>query len=241
MIAIAVLVDLWKVTMRHANAEQIFKDHEAEMKRIDQITDMHELWYEWLKTTDEKDWSERVTDWFGDCSIPYAEWRKDHEENFHDNKTERFFFHVIEDVDDYESWSDKSDPESELVVFINMHNPKRELVKAFRQLLKERHPGKRGKPKIDQWAEFPLAMYPEPRVIESLKKMLKVYRLKQTGLHLYEIGELLRFTEDRTEFSDKTHSMGALVGRYVTWYKTLQENVAKGIFPKYKKEKGHPK
>ena len=229
--------------MRHADANEIFESHKAEMSRIDKITDIHELWYDWLKTTDEKKWSERVKAWFGDCSIPYAEWQKEHEENFHDEKQEvSFFFQEIKDEDDYRSnrLDPADDDGSSIILFVNMWNSKRDLVKAFRQLLKERHPGKRGKPKIDQWAEFPLAMYPDERVMKSLKRTLKVYRLSETVLHNYEIGELLKF-KVRDENSDK-HSLSTHVRKYIKRAELLQKNVMNGIFPaKFPaKEKGHP-
>lgn len=209
--------------------------------------DIHELWYEWLKTTDKKHWtgatkaddklvwSDRVRDWFGDCSMPFEVWRAEHLENFEDHKKERFCFQVIKDEDGYRRWSDKSDPEGEMVLFVNMRNPKLELMRAFRQLLKDRHPGSRGKPEHDDWREFPLAMRPEKRIIHVLNRMLDVYILRtNTNLTLWEIGEQLNLNPNKKSDEVPKRVLTAIVSRDMKCARTLRKNIVLGKFPVYK-------
>jgi len=69
---------------------------------------------------------------------------------------------VIRNEEDYRDFCDGG--EDQLVVMLNLDRPKRDLLNEVRQLLKDHHPRKRGRPEMDDSInEYRLASRPDIR------------------------------------------------------------------------------
>ena len=211
--------------------------------------DIYQLWYEWLWTTDPKDWSEDVRDSFGDCYQPFTDWWPAHKHLFLP-AFDPFNIYVVKDEADYRSYVDGSNPD-QLVVLFNLTMPRRSLIRALTDLLKERHSGERGKPAHDDCGDvYQLARPANRPTILLLNDMLTAYRRwenEKPRPKQYTIGFDLKLGDgdttseckwkkghkgaDSPEGFDSKRVMTATVSRYLKWAKIVRANVMIGIFP----------
>lgn len=204
-------------------------------EEVKDYENVYELWYEWLKTTDSKDWSQLMKDTLVNCDEDFPEWWEE---------CKQFFLPaldltplwVIKDENDYQLHHEAGDPEGELIVALNVYAPKLQLIRAFQKLLIEKLPGKVGRPKHDDSAAdvFELCRRPDAPTIRSLNIMLKVYKEWLVNPKpLWKIGEKLKLNPS-SQSEAPERAMTATVSRYLRWAKTLRKNIIKGQFPKYK-------
>lgn len=206
--------------------------------------DRYQLLYEWLKRTDKSKWVETLP--LTEPDVPFEQWWEENAEYVEDLKLDQWTLREVDDVEEFERWH-TDDPTDMLCLFVNMHSSKKALIEAFKELLKERHSGKIGRPKPEAHSTFEWCPISGDLTLETLEIMLTVYDLRhKTPMKLWQIGEMLNMaphqitspTDTHKEGVDKRKVMNSLASRYLTWADTLIENLQQGRFPMYKKEKG---
>ena len=132
------------------------------------------------------------------------------------------------------------DPTEAFTVSIPLYLPKKTILRSFKELLDERHQGKRG----HQLAKRSKARYQvkgQPNV-PAIKQALEVYdfRLANTDLKLWEIGDAiprlkmankLKTSDTTSERADKRNVLAATVSRYLKRAESSIKNTEKGVFP----------
>lgn len=165
---------------------------------------------------------------FGDVreDVSFEDWWPDHEHLF--TPCTPFTVTVIENLDQLPA-QDLNDGHA-LVVEINLHATKKDLLTAFRKLLTERHPGRHGRPGLIDTAEYPIA---SRMTVGALKTALAVYvRVRDDPKDepdLSEIGAELRRTKVlRTGSSDKKGCYDEVLRQYQIAERLLK-NIATDI------------
>lgn len=132
------------------------------------------------------------------------------------------------------------DPSEAFTVSIPLYLPKKTILRRFKELLDDRHQGKRG----HQLAKRSKARYQvkgQPNV-PAIKQALEVYDFKKSNptLKLWEIGNSIPKLQMGNKISagdtasviaDKKNILAATVSRYLRRSKITIQNVARGEFP----------
>jgi len=139
-----------------------------------------------------------------------------------------------------ETGQEALDPSEAFTVSIPLYLPKKTILRRFKELLDERHQGRRG----HQLAKRSKARYQikgQPNV-PAIKQALEVYdfKLANPGLKLWEIGNAiprlqmankLKSSDTDSERADKRNVLAATVSRYLRRAESSICNVEKGVFP----------
>jgi len=139
-----------------------------------------------------------------------------------------------------ETGQEALDPSEAFTVSIPLYLPKKTILRRFKELLDERHQGRRG----HQLAKKTKARYQvkgQPN-IPAIKQALEVYdfTLANPDLKLWEIGNSiprlqmankLKSTDTPGERADKRNVLAATVSRYLKRAKNSINNTALGKFP----------
>lgn len=204
----------------------------------------YELLYEWLKRTNESDWKPALSKVVTTPDVPFDQWWEENAEDIEDLKDDRNLGGLMV-IESEEEFSRFYDPEADdnLCVSVNLLMPKDRLIEQFRQLLKEHHTGKVGRPKHEAHSQFEWCEISGELTLQSLEVMLTVYDLRQkTSLKLWQIGEMANVNPSQHTMADDPHDvlvskkavLNSTVSRYLTWANRLMENLCEGRFPKYK-------
>lgn len=132
------------------------------------------------------------------------------------------------------------DPSEAFTVSIPLYLPKKTILRRFKELLDERHQGRRGY----QLAKRSKARYQikgQPNV-PAIKQALEVYdyRIANPDLKLWEIGNAiprlqmankLKSSDTDSERADKRNVLAATVSRYLKRAENSIKNSSLGIFP----------
>jgi hypothetical protein len=132
------------------------------------------------------------------------------------------------------------DPSEAFTVSIPLYLPKKTILRRFKELLDERHQGRRGY----QLAKRSKARYQikgQPNV-PAIKQALEVYDFRQANpdLKLWEIGNAiprlqmankLNSSDTDSERADKRNVLAATVSRYLKRAENSIKNTTLGIFP----------
>lgn len=205
--------------------------------------DKHRLLYEWAKRTVKASESGDLSHLFANTDIPYDQWMKENREYLDDLHDHDCGFLVVNTEEDFRRFYDPDDTKRNLCVTVNMWVPKDQLIQQFRQLLKEHHPSKAGRPKYEPFSDFQWCEISGKTTLDTLELMLKVYDLREmTSLRLWQIAEKLRMnpsqatkkTDTHKELVDKKAILSSTVSRYLQWANTLMKNLEEGRFPKYR-------
>jgi len=205
--------------------------------------DKHRLLYEWAKRTVKASDSGDLSYLFTSTNVPFDQWMKENGEYLDDLHDHDSGFFVVNNEEDFSSFFDPDDTERNLCVMVNMWVPKDQLIRQFRQLLKEHHPGKAGRPKYELLSDFEWCEISGKTTLETLELMLKVYDLRETtSLRLWQIAEKLKMnpsqatkkTDSHKELVDKKAILSSTVSRYLQWADKLMKNLEDGRFPKYR-------
>lgn len=139
-----------------------------------------------------------------------------------------------------ESGQEALDPSEALSVSIPLYLPKKTILRRFKELLDERHQGKRG----HQLAKRSKARYQikgQPN-IQAIKQALDVYDFRKANpkMKLWEIGNAiprlqlsnkLKSSDTASERADKRNVLAATVSRYLKRAENSIKNTTLGIFP----------
>lgn len=107
---------------------------------------------------------ERLYEDFGNIhEKTFEDWWPEHEHLF--KHLPPFTLTVIESLDQLPA-QDLNDGIC-LVVELNLYATKKELLTAFRKLLRDKHPGKKGRPDLLDTAEYPIASRMTPKALET--------------------------------------------------------------------------
>lgn len=205
--------------------------------------DKHRLLYEWAKRTVKAVDSGDLSHLFTSTNAPFDQWLIENREFLDDLNDQNLGFMVIENEKDFHRYYDPDDAERNLCVSINMYTPKDQLIREFRQLLKEHHPGKAGRPKFVQMSEFEWCEISGEKTLKTLELMLKVYDLRETtSLRLWQIAEKLKMNavtatkkgDTPAILVEKKAILSSTVSRYLQWVDKLMRNLENGRFPKYR-------
>lgn len=205
--------------------------------------DKHRLLYEWAKRTAKASESGDLSHLFANTNIPFDQWMKENREYLDDLHDHDCGFLVVNNEEDFRRFYDPDDTERNLCVTVNMWVPKDQLIKQFRQLLKEHHPGKAGRPKYEPFSDFQWCEISGKTTLDTLELMLKVYDLREmTSLRLWQIAEKLKMNLSQTTKKSDTHKelvvkkgiLSSTASRYLQWANTLMKNLEDGRFPKYR-------
>lgn len=132
------------------------------------------------------------------------------------------------------------DPAEVFVISIPLYLPKKLILRRFKELLDERHKGKRG----HQLAKRSKARYQvkgQPN-IPAIKQALEVYDFKKANpkMKLWEIGNAIpklqmgnkiKAGDTESEIADKKNVLAATVSRYLRRAEESIQNTEKGMFP----------
>ncbi|WP_265949785.1 hypothetical protein [Dechloromonas sp. A34] len=205
--------------------------------------DKHRLLYEWAKRTVKASNSGDLSYLFTSTNVPFDQWMKENGEYLDDLHDHDCGLFVVNNEEDFSSFFDPDDTERNLCVMVNMWVPKDQLIRQFRQLLKERHPGKAGRPKYELLSDFEWCEISGKTTLETLELMLKVYDLRETtSLRLWQIAEKLKMNPSQAtkkadihkELVAKKSILSSTVSRYLQWADKLMKNLEDGRFPKYR-------
>lgn len=206
--------------------------------------DKHQLLYEWAKRTVKASDSGDLSHLFTSTNIPFDQWMAENRDFLEDLTDKLTGFRIIKNEEEYRDWY--TPPEIydlDLCVFIDMNVPKDQLIKQFRRLLKEQHPGKVGRPRHRAYSDFEWCEISGKTTLDTLELMLKVYDLRETtSLRLWQIAEKLKMnpsqatkkTDSHDELVDKKAILSSTVSRYLQWSNKLMKNLEDGRFPKYR-------
>jgi hypothetical protein len=139
-----------------------------------------------------------------------------------------------------ETGQEALDPSEAFTVSIPLYLPKKTILRRFKELLDERHQGKRG----HQLAKRSKARYQvkgQPNV-PAIKQALEVYdfKLANPDLKLWEIGNAiprlqmfnkLKANDTPSQRADKRNVLAATVSRYLRRAESSIKNAEKGVFP----------
>ena len=181
---------------------------------------------------------------FGDVlNDTFKDWWREH--GYHLFAEERKPLQLKE-LDSPNEWDSSWAKEHAMVVVVPLDITKRDILRFFARLLKERHSGKRGRKALSDkdasTARFPLHRNVS---VKTLKNQLNVYdavMAKKQGNDkrtLAKIGADLALVEDAMPNSkddldtamDKRNVMSATVSRYFRQAQNIVANTAKGQFP----------
>jgi len=132
------------------------------------------------------------------------------------------------------------DPLDAFTISIPLYLPKKLILRRFKELLDERHKGKRG----FQLAKRSKAHYQvkgQPN-IPAIKQALEVYDFKKANpkMKLWEIGNAIpkfqmenkiKTSDTDSQITDKKNVLAATVSRYLRRAENSIKNVERGIFP----------
>lgn len=207
---------------------------------------MYRLWYEYLRRSDRGQWTARVRANFDGSFASFDEWWGYHKDLF--KPLEPFY---VDQLHYYENLSQFEGDDMSLIVHVNLYESKRALRKAFGELLDKVHPRKRGKPKFENHAEFPLLSRPEVPTVNYLDKTLDVYDAwinRGVGAgrkRLWEIGDEEKISPDHSITKPKKNAdldynkriLTILVRKRITAANRILSGVTKGDFPALRKSK----
>ena len=208
------------------------------------MMDKYQLLYEWAKRTVKASDSGDLSHLFTSTDIPFDQWMKangEYIDDLHDHDDGGFA--IIDSEEEFRRFYDPDDTERNLCVYINMWLPKDQLIKQFKQILKEHHPGKVGRPKYEPFSDFEWCEISGKTTLDTLELMLKVYDLRETtSLRLWQIAEKLEMnpsqatekTDTHNELVDKKAILSSTASRYLQWANKLMKNLEDGRFPKYR-------
>ncbi|MCG2578080.1 hypothetical protein LZ012_13885 [Dechloromonas sp. XY25] len=206
--------------------------------------DKHQLLYEWAKRTVKASDSGDLSHLFTSTNVPFDQWMSENNKFLEDLNDKLIGFRIIENEEEYREWYlPPEDYDLDLCVFIDMNVPKDQLLKQFRRLLKEHHPGKAGRPRHRSYSEFEWCEISGKTTLDTLELMLKVYDLRETtSLRLWQIAEKLKMnpskatkkTDTRGVLVEKKAILSSTVSRYLQWANKLMKNLEEGRFPKYR-------
>ena len=217
------------------------------------------LWFEYLKLSDQQDWSESVTDHFGDLPKRFADWWPNHAYLFR-----TFKLITVEEIKTIEQFKGvlearpSPDDPGMIALCVSLYATKKELREAFEEMLSKHHPGNVGRPDYETYGDiFQFAGRPN---IEMLEKILAVYRTyiedskkpEKARMKLWEIEEavsektpLIVKTGKSAEYIWKTTGVDAsiiesrrrsqhtTVRKYLNYAEEILKNVVVGRFPVY--------
>lgn len=205
---------------------------------------VYELWFEFLKLADPAKCDDAVKNDFGDVwKTDFKPWWEDHAYLF--ESLDPLTFEFVNTVDDFKHFEGSDDL---LVITVPLLASKMHLRKEFEKLLREYHPGERGRPKYEDYAEhYSLCSRP---YVQGLEQTLKVYKYKlehpfasgeeiEDALTLItkkgsRAGEIWKAASTPKEFEHLRNIQRSTVSRYLRQANVLIENVAQGVFPKNK-------
>lgn len=219
----------------------------------------YRLWFEFLKLSDRKKWSDAVAHDFGDVSCEFEEWWPEHSYLF--RQMEHFTVEEVITDHDFQVYKDDgSMPEAPAVIIlaVNLYEPKAALRSAFEEILTKHHQGSAGRPKFDDWGDI-YAFHSRPDT-DMLNKILAVYRVysadqqkpAKARMKLWQIEEVVSETTplidktstkttynwiakdiDASIIEKRRRSQLTTVKKYLHYAEEIFENVVVGKFPVY--------
>lgn len=194
--------------------------------------DDYYCWFRCLYYSDRSKWEPHVEEAFGHAhGLEWEEWWEATKHLF--EAPDKFAVQVIESAEDYDYWTvgDGSD----VAVVINLLTPKRELMSAIRDLLNERHSGKRGRPERDDFSDWRVTGRPNTRAINKAIDIW-VAKLSLNRSPLWEIGLFYEVNpsqvpKDGDPSGDQKRILASTVSRYLKRANELIAGVEKGVFP----------
>jgi len=203
-------------------------------QKIKQYEDIYELWYEWLKTTDPKDWTQLMRDTLLPLGEKFDEWWEECSHHFLPAiETEAMW--KLENAEEAAWYLKEGYP----VIAINDYSPADHVIREVRKMLQSLATARsRGRPAYtDDGDLFDLHQRPDAPTLQALSKMLAVYKEWKAGTRpMWALGEKLGLNPS-SQSEEPKRAMTATVSRYLKWSDTLRKNIVKGHrkqFPKYK-------
>lgn len=223
----------------------------------------YRLWFDFLKMSERKKWSESVASDFGDLNCEFDEWWPKHSFLFHHLKP--FTINEINSEEDFQNYTDNGPTKREgdiVVLAVNLGESNSVLQTAFTEiLLKYQIKGKAGRPPYNDELAYvrSFAARPDPDMLEKILAVYRVYETEQqkpkkerlTSSQIEEtVSKSAPLIIKTTEKADYLWSMPAkevtpdvikrreksqhtTVMRYVKYAEEILENVIVGKFPVY--------
>jgi len=199
--------------------------------------DEYRCWFELLKLSDRGKWSEKVEAAFGDAAhLPFRQWLKAMRPSF--ERLDQFTIQEVTGPDQFEHFNQEYPREDGVIVFLHLLAPKTALLAAVRQLLDERHAGKPGRPKREDWAEIQMARKPNVAAINKAIKVYKAVNFKHPHLPHWRIGEIEKVNLSRLEpLADEEDEryrkrvLSITVANLLKRADVLIRGVERGVFP----------
>lgn len=203
---------------------------------------VYKLWYIALAYSHRSKWSRwtpAVEDAFGDAvGLSFKKWWLASKHLF-TPEVPPFFYEVIETQEDFDFWQhkmrDPKNPDETLIIGINMLNRKDDLIAAIEKLLRDRLPAQRGRPAIEDWAQFPIAYHVTNE--EAIRRALRVFKRR----HIKKISEPNWVTATMLEINIRKGDpdpdvvdrrvLSATISRYLAYGERIVAGVAEGVFP----------
>lgn len=191
-------------------------------------------WHQCLKLTPPNQWGENVKEFLsGAEEQAFEEFWEDHGYLFEEEQA--VAVRVLEDeaaAKDWLIWDDEDMKEA--VMVISLDYPVSKLVAEFERHVKALKDVRRGKPKRESMAEFPLCRAPNLPYIERLVGIYQDRFRSKPALKLAEIA-IKWSLAPQCDPSDaiQRNVMTAIAGRLVKQSSALVKNASNGIFPSY--------
>ncbi len=188
----------------------------------------YRLWRRCLELSERENWEPNVEEAFGRAAgLPWEQWWEACRPLF--GEPERLLLQVVDDPDDDFVWIGDG---SDVLIVVNLLESKDKLMAAFEKMLKERHGGTRGRPKLDDYAVWPLD---GPVNVRAIKIALDVWeRRRKTKETYWRIAQALRINRTRSDGEPDAMDrkvINAQVSRYYHHAERLIRGVERGDFP----------
>jgi hypothetical protein len=194
-------------------------------------------WYDLLGLSNRRRWTARVKRVFGPVADEtFDVWWEELMPLF--DAPPHFTVAEVTDAAQFESFMQYGREEG-MMVFLNLREPKEELLAEVRRLLKARHAGKRGRPEYDDYATIRMVRKPDE---ESIRKAIDVYKaVKANGGErpVWEIGQefavnskqLMPYKAGTEREARRRRLLTISVHNVVKRAEVLIRGVERGVFP----------
>lgn len=200
--------------------------------------DYYTVWHRALQLSDRSKWSADVERDFKDAQklTEFEDWMQAYKHLFAQEIGEddpAMSYWRIDSKEDFEAHWEPNEEDREGLKFIcfNWFQTKDKLLKAFEQILREQHDGKRGRPKYFDNADY--RRITGPVNVTASMKALDVWKAHDDNPKLShsELAKKLGIGKRWNSDSANMRVLSATISRYIRTAQALIDGVEQGVFP----------
>lgn len=195
----------------------------------------YRLWYQCLKRSNRKEWTDRVAQHFTTADgLEWEPWWQQCEHLFIDDIGPTLTVQEIDTRDEFELYWNDFRGEDAFAVWVDLTATQQDLLAAFEKMLREKQSVSRGRPKKGgSFAEFELTGHVN---VKATERALAAYDLRGS-MTLWQIGvklkvNLIQIPDDGSMPNpEQKRILAVTVSRYLARVEALIKGTQRGIFP----------